>query len=82
MFVAALVIGLVAASEWARRLAIRGMCAASAEGAPDVGDVSPVRAATRVTRLATRTPRAVARHARRTEEADGIVPIPQWQRDP
>jgi len=85
MFVAALVIGLVAASAWARRIAIRGMAAATAETAAEVPTIDGgtlLHPHARVTRLAKRAPRAATRHTRRAEEADEIVPIPQWQRDP
>jgi hypothetical protein len=81
MFVASLVIGLVVASEWARRLAIRGMCEATA-AAEAARDAPVAKGAPRRRAGTGPLQRVVPLRPSRTDDADGIVAIPQWQRDP
>ena len=82
MFVASLVIGLVVASEWARRLAIRGMCEATGGGR------GRARCARREGGATPSLRHGLARCAwsplrpQRADDAEEVVPIPQWQRDP
>jgi len=77
-FVSFVVIGIVAASEWARRVAVRGMRSPPIEPRDELGE--------RRGRLRARPPgrprgaRVVA--LRPPLPRNEVVAIPQWQKDP
>lgn len=81
MFVAALVIGLLVASEWARRLAIRSLCEATAAAAREARSGKERRQSARSGSEPSR--RVVPlRPEYAPLPTDDVMPVPQWQRDP
>lgn len=77
-FVSVVVVGLIAASEWARRLAVRGMRSPPRPLRDEVGE----------RRARSRAPQAGGRRGTRVAVLRPLLPrnevvaIPQWQKDP